>query len=106
MLPPEERRDNTTPWDRRWENIFDRLDLAAKEVLYRFYAYCIVFPDRTIGDFLMTSDYYLKVMLKLRHNAVGPSVQNQALRRVQRLELFIQNNPRWFHQAPGGQKVI
>ncbi len=34
MLPPEERRDHPTPWDRRWENVFDRLDLAAKEVLY------------------------------------------------------------------------
>ncbi len=105
-LPPEERHDHPTPWDRGWENIFDRLDLAAKEVLYRFYAYCIVFPDRTIGDFSMISDYYLKVMLKLRHNAVGPSVQNQALRRVRCLELFIQNNPNWFDQAPGGQKVI
>ena len=68
--------------------------------------YCIVFPDRTIGNFSMTSDYYLKMMLKLRHNAIGPSVQNQALRRVRRLELFIQNNPKWFDQAPGGQRVI
>ncbi len=81
-LPPEERRDHPTPWDHGWENIFDRLDLAAKEVLYRFYAYCIVFPDWTIGDFSLTSGYYLEMMLKLRHNAVGPSVQNQALRRV------------------------
>ncbi len=93
-------------WDRRWEIIFNRLDLAAKEVLFRFYAYCIVFPDKTIGDFLMTSYYYVKVMLKLRHNTVGPSVQNKALRRVRHLELFIQNNPKWFDQAPGGQKVI
>ncbi len=105
-LPPEERRDHPTPWDRRWENIFDRLDLAAKEVQYRFYTYCIVFPDRTIGDFLMASDYYLEMMMKLRHNAIRPFVQNEALRRVRHLELFIQNNPKWFDQAPGGQKVI
>ena len=105
-LPPEERHDHLTPWDRGWENVFDHLDLAAKEVLYRFYAYCIVFPDWTIGDFSMTSGYYLEMMLKVRHNTVGPSVQNQALRRVRRLELFIQNNPKWFDQAPGGQRVI
>ncbi len=94
------------PWDRGWEHIFDCLDLAAKEVLYRFYTYCIVFPDRTIGDFLMTSDYYMTMMLKLRHNAIGPSIQNKALRRARRLELFMQNNPRWFDQTPGGQKVF
>ena len=51
----------------------------------------------------MTSGYYLEMMLKLRHNTIGPSVQNHALRRVRRLELFIQNNPKWFDQAPGGR---
>ncbi len=106
MLPPEEGRDHPTPWDRGWEDIFDRMDLAAKEVLYRFYAYCIVFPERTIGDFSMTSNYYLEMMLKLRHNAVGPAVQNQALKRVRRLDIFMQNNPRWFDLALGGQKII
>ena len=33
-------------------------------------------------------------------------MQNKAFRRACRLELFMQNNPRWFDQTPGGQKVI
>ncbi len=106
MLPPDERHDHTMPWHQGWDHIFDCLDLAAKEVLYHFYAYCIVFSDRTIGNFLVTSNYYMKMMLKLRHNAIGPSMQNKAFRRACCLELFMQNNPRWFDQTPGGQKVI
>ncbi len=106
MLPPDDRCDYPTPWDRGWEHLFDCLDLAAKEVLYHFYAFCIVFPDRTIRDFMMTSRHYLKTMLKLRHNAVGPPIHNKALRRTCRLELFMQNNPRWFDQSPGGKRVI
>ncbi len=106
MLPPDDRRDHLTPWDRGHEHIFDRLDLAAKEVLYHFYAFSIVFPDRSIGDFAMTARSYLKVMPKLRYNTVGLLIHNKALRRMHYLELFMQNNHRWFNKSPGGKRVI
>ncbi len=104
MLPPGDRRDHLMPWDWGWEHIFDRLDLAAKEVLYHFYAFCIVFTDRSIGDFVMTTRSYLEIMPRLRYNATGLLIHNKALRRMCRLELFMQNNHRWFDESPGEKR--
>ncbi len=105
-LPPDNRHNPPTLWNHGWEHIFDCLDLVAKVVLYRFYAFCIIFPDRSIGNFMMVTRSYLEIMLKLRYNAVRPLIHNKALRRMRCLELFIQNNHRWFDKSPGGKRVI
>ncbi len=106
MLPSDDRRNHMMPWDCRWEHIFNCLDLAAKVVLNRFSAFCIIFPDRSISDIVMTARRYLEIMPKLRYNAVRPLINNKALRRTCRLELFIQINLRWFDESPGRKRVI
>ncbi len=53
----------------------------------------------------MTARSYLVTIPKLRYNAVGPLIQNKALKRTRRLELFMQNNHRWFDESPGGRVI-
>ncbi len=45
MALPRKRLELSAPWQHYWELETDCLNLAAKEILYRFFAFCLCHPD-------------------------------------------------------------
>ncbi len=66
----------------------------------------MVFPNRSIGDFNMTSMTYINMLASFKYNKVGPRIHNKAIRRTHHLELFMHNNPKWFDSLAEGKRVI
>ncbi len=52
----------------------------------------MVYPDRSIGDFDMTSMADIDSLAQLWYNTIGPHIYSKAARRAWHLELFINNN--------------
>ncbi len=104
-LPPSQCLLELTPWHKGWDHMNNSFGFAAKKMVYRFFAYCMVYPNQSKGDFDMMSKVYFAVLGKLKHNTVGPAIYLWANLRPRRLELFI-NNPHWFDQSWGGRCII
>ncbi len=86
-------------WKRYWELKTDCLNLVVKEILYRFFAFCLCHLDWSIGNFAMTAPAYYDDLHMLGHNAVGPSIHNNAVKRTHMLSTFRCNNLLWLEKT-------
>ncbi len=89
------------PWQHYWELETDCLNLAAKEILYRLLAFCSCHP---VFNTTAPADYDDPLML--RHNAVGPHIHNNAVKRTRMLSTFMCNNPRWLGKTGSATCVL
>ncbi len=98
--------ETTGPWERCGEDTGRRHGPPAREMLYRFYAFCILNPGTSIAKFDMAYEDYVADTRTLSRHAVREVEIGAAQRRTRKLAVFIDNNPWFFDSTRNGQELI
>ncbi len=103
---PRNLLEMTGPWERCGEDMGRRHGPPAREMLYRFYSFCILNPGTLIAKFDMTYEDYVSDTRTLNRHAIREIEVEAAQRRTRKLAVFIDNNPWFFDSTRNGQELI
>ncbi len=103
---PRNLLETTGPWERCGDDIGRRHGPPAREMLYRFYAFCILNPGISIAKFNMAYEDYVSETRTLNKHAIKEIEVTAASRRTRKLAVFVDNNPWFFDSTRNGQELI